>query len=688
MTLLPVAMLLGMMPAFESARADGFDANVARVNYGAGDAASPIPLGGLGTGFVELNADGTFGATSIENDWLKPRPVGPGSGLIVQVDGKTLDFTAGPVEDAPVTMFGHWPMADLDLGAFDGGVRVDLRAFSPVIPHKYETSGLPVIFFRVRARVSGDSPKVVSTMLRWKPKEAPAEGTQPVWVEEEIPAQQGVMLNVPGGSYAVGALGYPGNVRAVVAPDGALEVDAVGSVSPNAPQELVLALAWHFPEWTSSDGETLRHRYAKRFKDAGEVLTYALTRAGDLEREVVDWQEKIYAADAPPALKDACINGLYTLARNSWWTEDGRFFQSESFTGCPITETFVCRFYGSFPLALLWPELEKATMREVVRYQAENGQIPFGFGTPMGSKTPMMNLQVPIVSTEFALTVWRNYQLWQDPQYLADVYPAVKKALRFAMTLDTDNDGLVNEAPGSEEGFPANQYYDIWPWWGTSAYVGGISLAAWRAGEEMAKARVDYEFEKEMRGWYERGAQAYEDKLWTGSHYRLYSGDEKHPASDTSLANALCGQWYAYATGLGPIVPREHVASVIDTVFRLNVAASPYGCVNGVKPDGTPDTSFKDHSAVLTIGELWCFAAMAVHDGHRSQEAVDLFVKSYENIALRQKTPWNIPWSLDPETGAIKWGIHYYSNPCVWTLLQALDPEAWRRLQSPQKDED
>jgi ABC-type transporter Mla subunit MlaD len=66
MTLLPVAMLLGMMPAFESARADGFDANVARVNYGAGDAASPIPLGGLGTGFVELNADGTFGATATQ----------------------------------------------------------------------------------------------------------------------------------------------------------------------------------------------------------------------------------------------------------------------------------------------------------------------------------------------------------------------------------------------------------------------------------------------------------------------------------------------------------------------------------------------------------------------------------------------------------------------------------------------
>jgi hypothetical protein len=63
-------------------------------------------------------------------------------------------------------------------------------------------------------------------------------------------------------------------------------------------------------------------------------------------------------------------------------------------------------------------------------------------------------------------------------------------------------------------------------------------------------------------------------------------------------------------------------------------------------------------------------------------EALSLFNRSYENIALLQKTPWNIPWCLDRETGAIRWGIHYYSNPCVWTLFQALtgeDPATWEK---------
>jgi hypothetical protein len=63
---------------------------------------------------------------------------------------------------------------------------------------------------------------------------------------------------------------------------------------------------------------------------------------------------------------------------------------------------------------------------------------------------------------------------------------------------------------------------------------------------------------------------------------------------------------------------------------------------------------------------------------------MDLFDRSYANIALNHKTPWNIPWSLDRDTGAIKWGINYYSNPCVWTLFQAMEPEVYAGLGKPE----
>ncbi|HEO72304.1 MAG TPA: hypothetical protein ENN80_13670, partial [Candidatus Hydrogenedentes bacterium] len=494
------------------------------------------------------------------------------------------------------------------------------------------------------------------------------------------PCPRGMAIDLPAGSYAVGARADTPWQARHIAPEADLIRTEVARVVPKGETvDVILALAWHFPRWTSGDGENLRHRYAIAYDHAADVLATALEKAREAEAKIIAWQERVYAADVPPLLKDAVLNGLYILPRNSWWLDDGRFFQSESFTGCPITETFVCRFNGSFPLALLWPECERATMTAVANAQADTGEIPFGFGSPDHSRSPYYHVQHPIVSSEFALTVWRNYTLWRDEARLAEMYPAVKRALHFAMTLDKDNDGLVNEDPGSETGFPANQYYDIWPWWGVSAYTGSIWLAALRAGESYAQAMHDDAFADELRQWSARASAAFEDKLWTGSYYRLYNDRANDRRSDTSLTNALCGQWFAYTCGLGTIVPEDHIHSTIDTVLRLNAPATPYGAVNGVQPDGSLDTTFPDHSAVITIGEVWNFCAMAAFAG-RAQDAIDLFNQSYRNLLLRQRTPWNLSWSLDPATGALKWGVHYYSNPCVWTLLQALDAETYRSL--------
>jgi uncharacterized protein (DUF608 family) len=491
----------------------------------------------------------------------------------------------------------------------------------------------------------------------------------------------GVVWRGDMGSYALMAQGDGWTAEPGAEP-GLVRVTARRSLGRGVASDVWFALAWYFPEWMSSDGELLRHRYASKFGDAADVARAAMARAGDIERRIVKWQETIYTSPVPLPLQDALINSLYVLPRNSWWLADGRFFQSESFTGCPITETFVCRFNGSFPLALMWPDCERATLSEVKKFQIPSGQVPFSFGGPTGVKTPNFDLQKPIVSTEYVLTCWRNFALWHNDQYLRETYDSMKKAMDFAFTLDTDGDGLVNEAPGSAEGFPANQYYDVWPWWGTSAYTGSICLAAIHAMEQAATAVSDHAYAARMREVGEKASRTFDDLLWTGAYYRLYNDPVGKRRSDTVLTNALCGQWFAYACGLGDILPRDRVLKHIDTVLRLNAKASPYGAVNGVKPDGSIDQTFAGHSAVITIGEVWNFCAMAMHAG-RGDEAIALFNSSYENVALRQKSPWNIPWCYNHQTGRIQWGINYYSNPCVWTLLDALSAETYTMLAKP-----
>ncbi|HIE52563.1 MAG TPA: hypothetical protein EYP85_12475, partial [Armatimonadetes bacterium] len=213
---------------------------------------------------------------------------------------------------------------------------------------------------------------------------------EPIPAPEVFPLPHGRGLALPAGSrgegYAIAAVGEGWEVTHLPAwnPAGkgqelwgsfaatgrlALTPDRPSSLSPpaagalaartllpaQAERTVTFVLTWYFPRWLSSDGHELEHLYAARFPSARAVAEHVGPRQGDIAAAIVRWQTGIYASNLPGWLQDALLNGLYSLIRNTWWLSDGRFFHSESFTGCPITETLVCRFNGSFPLLMLWP---------------------------------------------------------------------------------------------------------------------------------------------------------------------------------------------------------------------------------------------------------------------------------------------------------------------------------------------
>lgn len=646
MMILSALLMLEAMPQLETFQAPGFEMPVVGVWYAPGEAKSALPLGALGTGFVDFTSSATFGANTCENNWLNPRPSANGCGIEISVGERTLRLFPDAEPSKSIRFWGHFPMADVSFGDAFGPVDVRLRAFAPLIPHDYERSEVPAALFHVALTNHGSSEAPASVALQWQASLAqsaegnvegafgwkrdvlrrgetwsvpvtllfaanrqglkdvmplvsldnpalegtPApEGTayqfdgvkdflldafcgfnwethrrhslsfkgagnigQLLWQTsygggkagrglngpfgfqgDRLPATtqdgalsidvrpvsaaarnavglvfliknvggsdvqdlrlgfalnadlggpgraekqraefvpglcrgadtgdrchgivfedpgldyvlalvarpddfcvstwpqahqamqngqllaatsklpvshgaelaQSIQLDVPAGSYALGADPSTGwMIRCSAPEDGIVRVNAAGRMlAAGETTDFFLALAWCFPSWVSSDGQSLRHRYASAFKDAGAVLNSVLPHAKEIEDRIIARQAPIYASKAPALLKDAVINGLYILARNSWWLDDGRYFQSESFTGCPITETFVCRYYGSFPLALLWPECERATMRAVAKAQSESGEIPFGFGSPLGSRSPMFHCQHPIVSSK------------------------------------------------------------------------------------------------------------------------------------------------------------------------------------------------------------------------------------------------------------------------------------------------
>ena len=443
----------------------------------------------------------------------------------------------------------------------------------------------------------------------------------------------------------------------------ALAISATVNLKPREEKKLCFLVTWFFPDQKDSGGNFIGHMYSNWFKRSEEVAEYVAEGWSVLNDGTAAWQEAIYESSLPDWLKDGLVNSLYSLARNTLWIKDGRFAHSESFVGCPITETIVCRFYGSIPTAMFFPDLERNTMFQFAKHQRPDGAIPFAFGQPEFFDKPFYETQKSLDSSEFVLMAYRDYRWWNDDSFLGEIYPHVKKAVQYAKTLDTDGDGVTNEV--------SMQYYDIWQFKGTSAYVGTIWLAALRAAEEMAKAMSDMPFAGQCKELFEKASRSFDEKLWNGRYYRLYNDPATGEISETCLGNQLVGQWFAYSAGLGEILPKEKILSSLKAVAELNASVSPYGLVNGVRPDGTPDPTGKYHSSSITIGETFCYAATCLY-ASGPKTGIEMAKALYENIALRLRTPWNTTWNIDAKTGELGWGAEYYSNMCLWDLYGAL----------------
>ena len=261
------------------------------------------------------------------------------------------------------------------------------------------------------------------------------------------------------------------------------------------------------------------HQYAARYANAAAVADDALARFDSLLTRVLAWQSAIYRVDLPAWLRDALVQGLYSLSKNTvwiaktrqdeWWDDAGWFTQNESHTGCPITETMVCRMHGHMPalvfLSPSWSARRWKPFRHFQILRRRDSHFLMAWSTSM--RDPRYHCQHPLNSGQYAQMIYRLYLRSGDHDLLAHFYDSAKRAIRYQFSLDDDDDGLVNDqahvSPG--ELWPANQFYDIWPWWGTSAYVAGTWLATLSCGAAMATAMNDSDFAAECADWLARG---------------------------------------------------------------------------------------------------------------------------------------------------------------------------------------
>jgi len=485
-------------------------------------------------------------------------------------------------------------------------------------------------------------------------------------------------------------------------------VAATFELAPGERRSVHFAVAWDLPMVEFGAGRRWWKRYTRDWGRTGErafeLAAYALERAPAWREAIEAWQRPVLeSADRPDWYKAALFNELYFLVDGgTFWEagevggpepahdDPGRFALLEC-VDYPFYDSVDVDFYASFAILRLFPELEARGIRdllaaipvedpEVVTIEASGewarrkvgGTVPHDVGGPDDDPFYRPNRYSfqdvsgwKDLGPKFVLQVWRDAVA--DPAggdaLIRDAWPTVDAVLARLAERDLDGDGLPEH-----DGLP-DQTYDTWLMRGPSAYGGSLWLAATAAAKTMA-GRLG--LDDDARRWqalFERAQVAFDVRLWRGDYYAYDDGGGS--SSETVMADQLAGQWYADATGLGDLVPRERVEAALRTIHRLNVrgfADGTMGAVNGMRLDGSVDTS-SEQSQEVWVGTSYALAAFMLGRG-LTEEAWET-ARGAAAVTYERGLWFRTPEAYDHD-GNYRAGL-YLRPLAIWAIEEALE---------------
>ncbi|XP_032887405.1 non-lysosomal glucosylceramidase [Amblyraja radiata] len=479
----------------------------------------------------------------------------------------------------------------------------------------------------------------------------------------------------------------------------AAAVAATCSVPAKSQGVVEFCLAWDMPKIYFGSREKEHARWYTRFfgthGEAAPALShYSLANYKQWEQKIDDWQRPILENhQLPDWYKSALFNELYFLSDGGTiWIqvpddlnitndfssqtaglpplpkvlkEYGRFAYLEG-QEYRMYNTYDVHFYASFALIMLWPKLEISLQYDIAavvmkedctqRIHLMTGRlakvntlnvVPHDIGDPDDEPWERVNAYLihdtadwKDLNLKFVLQVYRDYYLTDDGTYLEDMWPVCQAVMESELKFDTDGDGLIENS-----GY-ADQTYDGWAVTGPSAYCGGLWLASVCAMCKMAEILKKDDEYKKYQDILKRGKEAFERLLWNGKYYNYDSSKKCY--SNSVMSDQCAGQWFVRACGLGDgeyeVFPKSHIQCALKTIFELNVmsfANGLMGAVNGMRPDGTIDTSSVQSDEVWT-GVVYGLAATMIQEGLVNEgfkTAEGAYRTVWERLGMAFQTP-------------------------------------------------
>jgi uncharacterized protein (DUF608 family) len=561
---------------------------------------------------------------------LESRLPGPHDGD----QGHDAGRVAGLPRLADTRMTGEYPLLRVDFEDAELPVEVSLEAFTPFVPLDADASGLPAAILRYTVANPGDSPVAVTIagslanpvgVTGYNVFHFPeyAGGPRNDWIEDG--ALRGIrfgtdlaeddprfgsaaLLTTDGavtakpqwlsGFWQDGAQVFWDEFRDTgrLTPEERFSIDEppypdwftklrIGSLAishelaPGGRRDFEFLLSWHFPNrpraWQGNinldntrAGEIVRNHYATLHEDAVAVARHLAAELPGLEAATRAFHDALFGGTLPAELVDAASANLAALRSTTCFRLEGGVFAAwegsfDHSGSCEGTCTHVWNYAQS--AAWLFPELERSARRtEFLHEVREDGRMNFRANSVFGNAPWEFHAAVD-GQLGAIIRLYREWRFSGDDAFLRECWPGARRALEYAVEhWDSDEDGVLE----SEQ----HNTYDI-EFHGENSLANSMFFAALLAAARIVDHLGDDETATRYREAAERGAVAMDAMLYNGEYYiqRLADVDARRYQYGTGcLSDQVFGQTLAHLTGLGHILPVEHVRSAVHAVFRHN----------------------------------------------------------------------------------------------------------------------
>ena len=208
-------------------------------------------------------------------------------------------------------------------------------------------------------------------------------------------------------------------------------------------------------------------------------------------------------------------------------------------------------------MAALFPELER-NLRERTDYSVslrEDG----GILSRNGEHGILIDGHASVI-----LRMYREHLMSKNNFFLTRNWDKIKRSLQYIINEDGNEDGLIVKTQPNT--------YDI-SFNGANTYVGGLYLAALRAGEKMAYIMKDTTAAEYYKRIYTAGSENTMDRLWNGEYFYQDVDEKEYPRFQYGkgcLADQLFGQTWASLYRLGDIYPTDAINKALRSVWKFN----------------------------------------------------------------------------------------------------------------------